>query len=232
MARYETLFGQNKAKLDLLLQKSSVSQQAQAQEKDTELLMQKLSKLKKKRDAQAKAIRELRQRNQKLLLELESRPNDKEQQGKEGDSLDLLSQHQRASSLNNFGARAKANDNALNQTFNLPQMEAISTCAFNPNEQSVSRNQSLSQAQKSRKYQYGDLSFYDNDSDQHSAKVGRQENEIELLNREINVLKSELLDKHKEQKQVVDSYERDLRLQSVTSSNIISGLRQNLTLKE
>jgi hypothetical protein len=215
-------------------------------DQNNEELQVKILKLNKKNKMLKKVIKDLRMKHQQALLNLEGiqvggNSKQKAEATNKEKILDAHSQNfdvtslEKPSSVNDLERRYSKNLLIMNKSFDsIPEENGPSAYAFNPNKDSRSRNFSLNPNGR-RRPTFGDANMiFENmtDNASHKEDLGRQDDEIDLLNREVEILKREIREKNKEKALLIDKYEKSIRQEKESASKVIHNLRQNIKFKE
>lgn len=230
----ESLTGVNAPRTESVVIKSAQTPNKNDPEKQIRRLQERTLKLKKQRDHIRESNKRMHQQYLDVIQRLEEQEASRVQGGVINRSFDVLPTHNDRGRAHSVALR-NSDNNSLNNTFEiLPNGRTVSVNAFHPEPLDDTRSVSMVfEPRRSNSILSNVLSTGTKNSDKDKSRarkkdIERQRSEIDMLHREVGILKRELKEERQEKAILAGTYERSVRLEKESSHHMIQNLKNRL----
>lgn len=234
----DALTAVNAPRTESIVQKTAQAPAKADPEKALRQLQVRVIKLKKQRDHLRDSNKRMHQQYLDTLQRLEEQELNRTQGNLMNRSFEAQGHYLEKGRTHSVALRDSDNNSLvnLNNTFEIfPQGRTISVAAFNPEQLSDTRSVSiiLDPPKRSNSILSNALSTESNNPDKDKARarkreIERQRSEIDMLNKEVAILKRELREERQEKNIIINSYERSVKMEKDSNYQIIQNLKSRL----
>jgi hypothetical protein len=229
----EAITGVNAPRTESVALKTAQTPLKNDPERQIRKLQERVSKLKKQRDHARDANQRMHQQYLDALQKMEEQDFSRVGGQAVNRSFEILPHGDRGRA--HSVALRNSDNNSLNNTFEiLPNGRTVSVNAFHPEALNDSRSVSVVlDPKRSNSVLSNVLSTGSNNPDKEKNRarkrdIERHRSEIEMLNKEVTILKRELREERQEKAILAGTYERSVRLEKESSHHMIQNLKSRL----